>query len=575
MHSKFRLPALLALMLVALTVSAQQFVPGRLYTLSPAPANKLVATDNGTLAKPDAEAPAQYWALSELSGSWRLINPFSNLALRAEGAAVGTGENNGSDEAQLWTVTPAGKDTYTLVPTNNPAKAMAVSGGKLVMVDKAKAGKFTIAESAKPGFDPELTYRFHPVTQPSKVLGTGDSGENNALIVAEEVNPDNRGQYWSVKMIDLNDRAVSGGFYTQNWDDGGNNPAIKRLLQWPAQDGVWNNARFRFIPVDGGKAFVITSASKGNMYKLDEKGNLLAAPLDLTDRTAYFTVESVEKPKIDSPVWEDEQVFAINKLPGRATFNPYASEAEMLADAAIDCVYLDCTNGSFIWEYSLRALLKTWAEAKKDGVKVPKIVFLLPFTANADSKTSLINLYNKFYSKAEYADMWFHWQGKPLIMAYPDNLGTTGVEKEIRNYFTFRPGQPDYVAGPRASQQWGWLEVYPTHAFNTTNGRAEQCVVGVAQNARAASGGHCCAFTLPNTYGRSYSKTKGFDTRPDAYLYGWNFQEQWDRAIDEIKPRMIFITGWNEWTSGMWTSAHGWRTHCRLSTSSTGTIAAT
>ena len=251
----------------------------------------------------------------------------------------------------------------------------------------------------------------------------------------------------------------------------------------------------------------------------------------------------------------DEPVFGYYR-----TTDPWVlrKHAEMLADAAIDCVYLDCTNGSFIWEYSLRALLKTWAEAKKDGVNVPKIVFLLPFTANADSKTSLINLYNKFYSQAEYADMWFHWQGKPLIMAYPDNLGTTGVEKEIRNYFTFRPGQPDYVAGPRASQQWGWLEVYPTHAFNTTNGRAEQCVVGVAQNARAASGGHCCAFTLPNTYGRSYSKTKGFDNRPDAYLYGWNFQEQWDRAIDEIKPRMIFITGWNEWTSGMWTSAHGW-----------------
>lgn len=329
----FRLSRLLgaaSLMLAALALPAQSFTPGQLYTLGNAPANKLVATDAATLSKPDPKAPAQYWTLSELSGSWRIINPFSNMALRADGNSVGIGENNGSDEAQLWTITPSGKDTYTLVPTNRPDVAMAVSGGRLVLVPKAKAGRFTLAESPVAGFDDRLTYRFHPAGRPDMVLGNGDSGENNALIVAEAVNPDNRGQYWSVKMLDLENRAVGGAFYTQNWDDGGNNPALTRLLQWPAQEGVWTNARFRFIPA--GRGFVITSSAKGNMYKLDADGRLVAAPLDLDDPDAQFTAEIVEKPKIASPIWEDEQVFAINKLPGRATFNPYASEAEMLAD---------------------------------------------------------------------------------------------------------------------------------------------------------------------------------------------------------------------------------------------------
>ncbi len=253
----------------------------------------------------------------------------------------------------------------------------------------------------------------------------------------------------------------------------------------------------------------------------------------------------------------DEPLFGYYR-----TTDPWVlrKHAEMLADAGIDCIFMDCTNGSFVWEYSYKALMKTWTEAQADGVNVPKIVFMLPFAATADSKVSLTNLYNKVYSKGEYKNLWFYWDGKPLIIAYPDNLGTTGVEKEIRNFFTFRPAQPDYVAGPRTSNQWGWLEVYPNHAFNVDSktGRAEECTVGVAQNARAASGGHCCAFNLPNTYGRSYSKTKGFDTRPEPYLYGRNFQEQWDRAIDVIKPEMIFVTGWNEWTSGMWTKAHGW-----------------
>ena len=235
--------------------------------------------------------------------------------------------------------------------------------------------------------------------------------------------------------------------------------------------------------------------------------------------------------------------------------------AEMLADAGVDCVFFDCTNGTFLWEASLWPLLKTWDQAQRDGVNVPKISFLLPFAAGDNTNTSLRNLYSRLYGKNEYSNLWFYWKGKPLIMAYPDALGTAGTDKEIRDFFTFRPGQPDYVNGPqKGSDQWGWLEVYPTHPFrpDPQTGRAEQCTVGVAQNARAQSGGHCCAFTLSGTYGRSYSRLKGFDPRGDSYLYGWNFQEQWDRAIDEISPEMIFVTGWNEWTSGMWTKAHGW-----------------
>lgn len=231
--------------------------------------------------------------------------------------------------------------------------------------------------------------------------------------------------------------------------------------------------------------------------------------------------------------------------------------AEMLADAGVDAVFFDCTNGSLLWESSFWALLKEWDKAQRDGVNVPKIVFMLPFGPNEYTHTSLINLYDKLYSKGLYKNLWFQWKGKPLIMAYPEALGETDKEKKIRDFFTFRPGQPDYVNGPTQPNHWGWLEVSPTHGYAPgPDGRPEQCTVGIAQNAGAASGGHCCAFNLPNTYGRSYG-LKGFDTRPDAYLYGRNFQEQWDQA-NEIVPEFVFVTGWNEWTSGMWTKKDGW-----------------
>lgn len=309
-----RLIGLACSLVAAVCIFAQSFTPGALYSFNPAPASM-----------------APYWTLTQLSGSWRIIDPFTNMALRADGSVVSLGENNGSDEAQLWTITPAGKGKFTLSPTNGPKLAMAMQGGKLVLTDKSRAGKFDIRLSDKVGFDSQLTYRLHPAGQPEKVLGNGDSGEGNARIVAEDADADNRGQYWSIKMLDLDNRFIEGSFYAANWDDAGGNTAIKHLIQWPGA-GDMTNARFRMLSVNGGEAFVITSSNKGTMYRLDANNTLEAAPLDLTDASAWFTAEIVEKPKLKSPVWEDEQVFAINKLPGRATINPYASEAEMLAD---------------------------------------------------------------------------------------------------------------------------------------------------------------------------------------------------------------------------------------------------
>ena len=45
--------------------------------------------------------------------------------------------------------------------------------------------------------------------------------------------------------------------------------------------------------------------------------------------------------------------------------------------------------------------------------------------------------------------------------------------------------------------------------------------------------------------------------RPEAYLYGLNFQEQWDRAI-ALDPELIFVTGWNEFIAGKWEKGSTW-----------------
>lgn len=232
--------------------------------------------------------------------------------------------------------------------------------------------------------------------------------------------------------------------------------------------------------------------------------------------------------------------------------------SEMLADAGVDAVFFDCTNGSLTWQDSYEALMKTWDQAQKDGVNVPKIAYMLPFGPAPHALVSLRQLYRDVYKPGRYKNLWFFWKGKPCIMGYPDNLTDSAEDREIAAFFTFRPGQPDYVDGPKRNDQWGWLENYPQHGYvKGANGKFEQVTVGIAQNASPETNGHCSAFNLPGSYGRSFTKRNGFDPRIDGYLYGWNFMEQWDRAF-ELDPELVFVTGWNEYIAGQWLPEHGW-----------------
>ncbi len=70
-------------------------------------------------------------------------------------------------------------------------------------------------------------------------------------------------------------------------------------------------------------------------------------------------------------------------------------------------------------------------------------------------------------------------------MAYPEALDDSPLDREIAGFFTFRPGQPDYVDGPTRNDQWGWLENYPQHGYVASKGvdgkvSYEQVTVGVS-----------------------------------------------------------------------------------------------
>lgn len=229
--------------------------------------------------------------------------------------------------------------------------------------------------------------------------------------------------------------------------------------------------------------------------------------------------------------------------------------AEMLADAGVDMIIFDCTNGNITWKESYMKLCEVFTQARKDGVRTPRIAFMLPFWVTDGGKEIIREIYRDLYKPGKYKDLWFMWKGKPFIMgdpAFTETIkGQTAqpeLEKEMREFFTFRPGQPVYNKGPEKPDHWGWLEIYPQHGFKkNADGSFEQATVGVAQNWTKERG--LTALNATGSFGRSYTHAKGHITGPGAVNYGYNFQEQWGRAL-KINPELVFITGWNEWIAG-------------------------
>lgn len=218
--------------------------------------------------------------------------------------------------------------------------------------------------------------------------------------------------------------------------------------------------------------------------------------------------------------------------------------AIMLADAGVDVVFFDCTNATFMWDEGFETLGKVWSKAKENDIDVPKFAFMCPFTPLDNSRVLVEKIYNRIYKVNKYKDLWFYWEGKPMIMTYPDN-----IKGDIKDYFTFRAPQPLYRKGPKRKDHWGWSETYPQHGFGKKeNGQYEQVTVSVAQNATddLAPAAMNAAGTV---YGRSYTHSKISKHPENSVEYGYNFQEQFDHAL-EIDPQLIFVTGWNEWTVG-------------------------
>lgn len=93
--------------------------------------------------------------------------------------------------------------------------------------------------------------------------------------------------------------------------------------------------------------------------------------------------------------------------------------AQMLSDAGVDMVVFDVTN-QFSYPESWQALARVWDRVRREGNRAPQFAFLCPF---GDPRKVVRELWEQLYSKNLYPELWFRWEGKPLILADPALLG--------------------------------------------------------------------------------------------------------------------------------------------------------
>jgi len=232
-------------------------------------------------------------------------------------------------------------------------------------------------------------------------------------------------------------------------------------------------------------------------------------------------------------------------------------QAELLANAGVDVIFTDNTNAEMTWRNAYTPLMEEWTDAMNDGLKAPKVSFMLPFWDKSYTSTQVQSLYLDVFRPGRYQNLWFYWDDKPMLMAMRNAFSTSSaLDKEVSKFFTFRAGQPGYVVDRTANAEWGWLSMYPQALYYKSNadrseGNVEQMTVGIAMNHDYKKGA-LAAMSGNNIAGRSY--TSDYKNRyevegAEASKWGYNFAEQFNYAL-EVDPRVIFVTGWNEFRVG-------------------------
>jgi hypothetical protein len=273
---------------------------------------------------------------------------------------------------------------------------------------------------------------------------------------------------------------------------------------------------------------------------------LLNGPYDVS-RILQANPHALDEP--DSPLWGG---IGTSHYWGEPLYGYYRStdpwvlrrHARLLSAAGIDTLIFDATNARTYPDVYLK-LCAVFREVRQSGGRTPQISFMV----NTQAKETAAELYRALYQPGLYRELWFEWQGKPLLLCDPAQASA-----EVRQFFTLRRAHWPFTM-TNTPFAWHWEAAYPQpYGYTDDPAQPEQVNVSVAQNLRVRDG-KVTNMSAGDARGRSFHAGRE-DPAPSAVNQGFNFQEQWGRAR-QLQPPFVMVTGWNEWIAGRWGDPKG------------------
>jgi len=204
-------------------------------------------------------------------------------------------------------------------------------------------------------------------------------------------------------------------------------------------------------------------------------------------------------------------------------------DLQMLSNAKVDFLYLDVTNAVTYLE-TVKKLCNISMQMRKEGIYTPQIVF----TTNSSSGNTMNKLYDEFYAHSLFKDLWFMWDGKPLILG---DKSDPILRTDVKNFFTIKYSWA-WTNTTQNPDHWQWLDDYPQdYGWSVNKSTPEQIPVSVAQHPGTTTG---------TSYHNGSSPAVNSQYLTNYTGQGLHAAEQWGRAL-AVNPAVIMVTQWNEW----------------------------
>ena len=275
-------------------------------------------------------------------------------------------------------------------------------------------------------------------------------------------------------------------------------------------------------------------------------------------------------------------------------------DMSMLADAGVDVLLMDVTNAVRYWD-EWEVIFSVMEKMKAEGNRVPQFCF---WAFNGPVISVVQDLFDKIYKPGKHQDLWFLWDGKPLLL-YNGTPGSDANGKgpqnpnphyaaaaktdpkhphygdpeyaeefyndytrEVKHFFTLRTmwwGYWEWAGKRFVGTEDNWSFGLDLGDKRVTAMSPDQLVSrhqGAKEQAAVTPGQHPASLI-----GKSWTRDSGepelnqYDLPDSTYVpwlgrkvehpegYGIYFQQRWDEAILG-DPEFLYLNDWNEWTAG-------------------------